>query len=62
MLPEKGSFLIFSQHRPSELLRGGADGRYEDSAPCRPPLRHGIFEAISLAASRGNDKKGKGRF
>src|SRR5665647_2116070 len=39
-ISEKGSPFIFSQHRPSGSLRGGADGRYEDSAPCRSPL-HG---------------------
>ena len=30
-----------SQHRPSGSLRGGADGRSADSAPCRSPLQHG---------------------
>ncbi len=31
-----------SQRRPSGSLRGGADGRSADSAPCRPPPATGI--------------------
>ncbi len=48
-------FIALSQRRPSESLRGGADGRSADSAPCRsPPPATGIFEATSLSASRGS--------
>jgi len=51
---KKALFHDISQRRLSVLLRGGADGRFEDSAPCRSPFPHGGFGAINLTALRGN--------
>jgi len=57
---ERVLFPDISQRRSSESLRSGADGRFEDSAPCRsPPPATGIFEATSLTASRGCPGNGR---
>jgi len=54
------SFSDISQNRILECSDAILQVRFEDFAPCRsPPPATGIFEATSLAASRGFPERGE---